>query len=63
VTRQEWQEEIVYCASVVRKGGDHNVPRGAVASYLDLQAKSARREGETDIADKLDAMREVWSVV
>ena len=61
MTRQEWQEEIVYCAGVVRKGGDRNVPRGAVASYLDLQANSARREGETDVVDKLDSMREAWS--
>jgi hypothetical protein len=56
MTRQEWQEEFAYCVGVVRKGGTHEVPRDSIMPYLELQAKSSRREGETDIADKLDAM-------
>jgi len=58
--RQGWEEERAYCSALVRSGGNHNVPRDAVGSYLELQRTSAERERQEDIVTALRLMETLW---
>ena len=54
--RLNWQDgEVVYCCKLVESRGNDNVSHDPVtiANYLRLQASSAYRDGEIDIAARL----------
>lgn len=39
-------EEMEYCIELLNTRGNRNVPRDAIASYLQVQAAGARRAGQ-----------------
>jgi hypothetical protein len=55
---QPWKDyELGYCYSLIANHGDNNVGRDpkTIATYLRLQASSAFRDGEYEIAARLGA--------
>lgn len=50
------QEELEYCRNLIRSGGDQNVPRSSIRSYIEMQAETMRRDGKLAAARQLDAL-------
>lgn len=53
-------DEFGYCLHLVGTRGNTNVPVQAVASYLDTQIVSARRDGRDDVVSALVDLRIEW---
>jgi hypothetical protein len=56
VTTLDWKDgELIYCCRLVERRGDDNVgyEPATIAAYLRLQAASAYRDGEYEIAARL----------
>lgn len=58
----EWKDnETGYCADLVRTGGDRNVPRESVASYLALQFHDAVRCNAVAAQHELARLVNIWA--
>lgn len=50
---KRWRDELKYCASLLRSGGDENVSRSQVMVYLDEQGKNATKDKDPEITAAL----------
>lgn len=59
---RKWKDgEADYCRSLVMVAPTREVPRGSVASYLEVQISSARRDGRADVANYLGSLLAYWN--
>lgn len=59
---ETWKDgELSYLRRLLASGGSADVPPNAVASYLDCQAASARRDGLEMLARSLELARDAWA--
>lgn len=58
-----WNEnELSYCARLVKTRGNSAVPRAAVGAYLLLQAGSAERDASRDVPDAAAAAKALYAL-